>query len=820
MLSRNRLRLLLRTMFVGLTLATLPCDLFAGGLRLSPAAIELVGPESTMQVLLSEDSKNGRLIDRTTAAAYEIEDASIVTIDQRGRIEPRSEGTTKLHVTFGSQTVTAAVSVKGIDNPRAVSFRNEVIPALTKSGCNSGGCHGKAEGQNGFRLSIFGFDADADYAALVKESRGRRVLLAAPEKSLLLQKGSGRTPHGGGPAMPADSFGYRRTLRWIEEGARLDDGEASEIVRIEVQPAEQVLSLRNDNADNTGTEQQLRVIAYEANGQTRDVTAETAFETNAPTIAEVDERGLIEGFDVPGEAAILVRYMGHVGVCRIRIPRPNVSFPRPSENNFIDGLVWNKLAAMGIEPSELCTDAEFLRRASLDVIGTLPTAEETRRFLNDPAPDKRSRLVDDLLNRPEYAAYWALRWCDLLKVDANALGATGSVGIHRWLRNQFRDNRPYDEIVRDILTARGHLEAIGPTPFYTTLDKPNELASATSQLFLGVRIECAECHHHPFERWSQADFTAYAGFFTGLKTKSLPDGSKSLIADLGRDLKHPRTGETVLPAGLGQTALESDALPHDRRLALTDWMTNLKNPFFAKSITNRLWAHYFGRGLVEPLDDIRATNPATNEPLLNALAESLIEDDYDLKKFTKTMLASRVYQLSHQTTETNATDQQNFSHAAYRPLPAEVLLDAVCQATDVPEKFNGWPIGARAIEVWDNRMPKYFFRIFGRPQRTTVCACERGDDPTISQALHVMNSPEIGGKVGHRLGRARQLAESQRTPDEIIEELYLATLNREPTPAELRLMRSAFADQTTDRQTAVEDVLWTLLNTKEFLFNH
>ncbi|WP_390881486.1 DUF1549 and DUF1553 domain-containing protein [Thalassoroseus pseudoceratinae] len=512
--------------------------------------------------------------------------------------------------------------------------------------------------------------------------------------------------------------------------------------------------------------------------------------------------------------------MGHVGVCRVRIPRPNVSFPRPPENNFIDGLVWNKLTAMGIEPSELCTDAEFLRRASLDVIGTLPTAEESRRFLNDPAPDKRSRLVDELLSRPEYATYWALRWCDLLKVDANALGATGSVGIHRWLRNQFRDNRPYDEMVRDILTARGHLQAIGPTPFYTTLNKPNQLASATSQLFLGVRIECAECHHHPFERWSQADFTAFAGFFTGVKTKSLPDGSKSLISGPGQALKHPRTGETVLPAGLGQAVSESDVLPPDRRLALANWMTEPENPFFAKSIANRIWAHYFGRGLVEPLDDIRATNPATNEPLLTALAESLVKHDYDLKKFTKTILTSRVYQLSHHTTETNANDQQNFSHATYRPLPAEVLLDAVCQATDVPEKFNGWPVGARAIEVWDNRMPNYFFRIFGRPQRTTVCACERVDDPTITQALHVMNSPEIGGKVGHRRGRARRLANSEHTPDEIISELYLTTLNREPTPDELQLMRSAFSDQNTDRRTAVEDVLWTLLNTKEFLFNH
>lgn len=373
-------------------------------------------------------------------------------------------------------------------------------------------------------------------------------------------------------------------------------------------------------------------------------------------------------------------------------------------------------------------------------------------------------------------------------------------------------------MVRDILTARGSTRAVSPTPFYSTRNQPKELASATSQLFLGVRIECAECHHHPSERWSQHDFTAYAGFFTGLKPKPLPSGATAILAEAGTDLKHPRTGEDVPAAGLGQTPPPS--LETDRRRALAEWMTTPENPFFARALANRIWAHYLGRGLVDPLDDMRASNPPTNEPLLDALADHLRAVNYDLKAFTTTILESRVYQSSTETDETNVHDRQQFSHAEFRPMPAEVLLDAIRHATGIPEKFNGWPVGARAIEVWDNRMPSYFFRVFGRPERTTVCACERGDAPSITQALHLMNAPEIATKIRHRDGRARQLAESDLSPDAIITELYLSTLSRRPGKAEKNLMLEVFDLPETDRRAAVEDVLWTLLNTKEFLFNH
>jgi len=804
--------------------------------QVTPPVVQLDGPESAVQVLVTQDFSDGRAVDWTSDARFETSDPSIAIVDERGLVEPRGDGVTTLLVHVGQRQLQVAIEVAGVARPAPISFRHEVIPVLTKSGCNSGGCHGKAEGQNGFRLSIFGFDADADYQALVQQSRGRRVNVAAPERSLLVQKAAALAPHGGGAAVARGSFAHRRLVRWIAEGARRDAALEPATTRIVVEPAERELALGAGR-------QQLRVIAMLADGRRRDVTAEAAYETNAPLIAEVAERGRVQGSNVPGEAAILVRYMGHVAVCRIRVPRPNVAFERPPEHNFIDRLVWDKLDEMGIQPASLADDATFLRRASLDVIGTLPTATEVRAFLDDPSADKRARWVDRLLERDEYATYWSLRWSDLLRVDANALGAPSSVAIVRWLRRQFEQNRPYDAMVRDLLTARGNLQAEGPAPLYATLDDPKQLASATSQLFLGVRIECAECHHHPFEKWSQRDFYALAGFFTGLKKKPLPGGAQALVLQTGHDLAHPRTGEVVPAAGLGASPVElpetaaPDAAPTspiavaanlDRRQALADWMTDDSNPFFARAIANRLWAHYFGRGLVEPVDDLRATNPATNAPLLDALADHLREVDYDLKAFTRTLLASRVYQLRSQPGDGGGESgeaaqedpNQYFAHAAHRPLPAEVLLDAICQATDVPEKFNGWPIGARAIEVWDNRMPSYFFRIFGRPGRTTVCACERGDAPSITQALHLMNSPEIVGKVQHRHGRARRLAAASGTPAEIVNELYLVVLSRRPTEDEQSLLCALFDDPRIDRRTAVEDVLWTLLNTKEFLFNH
>ena len=801
-----------------------------GELVVAPQRITLNSPEASVQLLVGQRHADGRFTDRTHEAAYSVV-GGVVSVDRRGRVLPVSDGMSSIVVQFGSRQARVSVEVVDLGQPPPVSFRNEVVPGLTKAGCNSGGCHGKAEGQNGFKLSVFGFDAEADHAALVKEGRGRRVHLAAPRHSLLLRKATAAIPHGGGRQIEEGSFLYRRLLRWIREGAALETMHFSPITSVSVEPPRRVLALSG--------KQQLRVTAVDQSGTPRDVTAEAEYITNDPTIAVVDRQGFVQSSDIPGEAAILVRYMGHVSVCRIAVPQPGITFARPPEHNFIDALVWNKLRQMGIPPSDLASDAVFLRRVYLDTIGTLPNPEVTRRFLASTDPRKRTTLIDSLLDRDEYATYWAMQWADILRVDSNALGSESAFALTRWLRRQFAENRHYDEFVRDILTARGDSRSESPAPMFMVLNKPRELGRSMSQLFLGVRIECAECHHHPFERWSQDDFYALGGFFTGLKKKKAPDGAVVFYPSRGGDLKNPRTGRTVPTAPLGGPAVEwTDAT--DRREALADWMTQPDNPFFARAISNRLWAHYFGRGLVEPVDDFRATNPATNEPLLDALAEHLRSVDYDLKCFTRTLLQSRVYQLSAETTPANMDDRRNFSHAVDRPLGAEVLLDAISQVTEVAEKFNGWPLGARAVELWDNRMPSYFLRIFGRPTRTTVCACERGDAPSITQALHLMNSPEIADKIQHRHGRARRLAMSRRTQSEIVDELYLATLSRFPSDSERKvLQRVSFGkrephlaerdgteastpahDPVAARRAAAEDILWVLLNSKEFLYNH
>jgi hypothetical protein len=790
---------------------------FAGAadvdLAVVPDRVLLDGPVRSEQLLVSRPTADGRPADVTRAARYEVVPAGVATVDERGTVLPLAEGRAEIVVRHDDGELRVPVEVTGLNDPIPVSFRNEVLPILTKAGCNSGGCHGKAEGQNGFKLSIFGFDPEGDHRAIVMESRGRRIVPAAPRTSPLFLKGSARVPHGGGRKIDPDGSADRLLLRWIAEGTPFSTPTEDErrIVGIEVEPRERVLWARES--------QQLRVVAIDAAGHRHCVTAESEYESNAEPIAEVDRLGLIEASDVPGEAAILVRYLGHVASSRVTLPQPGIDVRRPPEHEFVDRLVWDKLERLGIEPSDLSSDAEFLRRVHLDTIGTLPTADEARAFLADTSPDKRARLIDALLDRPEYADYWTMKWLDVLRADQSEITPQGTVAMQRWLHAAFRENRPFDAVARELLEARGPTTAEGPAAFYKALDEPGEAARAVSQLLLGVRIECAQCHHHPSERWTQGDYIALAGFFTGVKLKKLPgpDKLEAVTALAGTDLPHPRTGEPVAARALGAEPADFTGVT-DRRRVLADRLTARDNPFFARALSNRLWAHYLGRGLIEPIDDIRATNPPTNEPLMQALAEHLVAVDFDLKAFTRTVLNSRVYQLSATTRPSNETDVRNFSHALYRTLPAEVLLDAISTGTGIDEKFNGWPEGYRAVQVWDNRMPSYFFTIFGRPVRASVCECERGDDPSIAQALHLLNAPEIAAKLSHRHGRARQLAESDRTPTEIVDELYLVVLSRFPSDAERTLMLEAFA--VSDRRAATEDVLWTLLNSRQFLFNH
>jgi hypothetical protein len=791
---------------------------YAEDLNVSPLAFTLNSPESTLQLLVtlkrdgaSSETTSGvlRPSDVTRKAAYRSTDKSVATVSDTGVVIPRADGLTEILVSFGSFQRKVQVTVSGLVRPEPISFANEVVPILAKAGCSSGGCHGKAEGQNGFRLSIFGSDPQFDFDAISKNARGRRLQSAAPARSLLLRKATADLPHGGGHRLDPTGHRYQRLLRWIAEGAEWHDDMASEIVTITVEPTDVVLDL--------GHSQQLQVMATDRSGRRRDVTFEAEYQSNAEVVAGVGSDGLVAVHDPPGAAAILVRYAGHVAVCRVTHPQSRVSFTRPSENNFIDTLAWDRLEELGISPSVGCDDATFMRRAYLDVIGTLPTAEEAIDFLADKSLDKRPALVDRLLTRPEYAAYWTMVWSDLLGADKESLTPQGAVALSRWLREQFRDNRPYDEWATDIVVARGYPTRIGPAGFYSVHKTPERMGKAFSQIFLGVRIECAECHHHPFERWSQQDYFALSGMFSGVTAPKAVGGGTKIVGSAPKPLKHPRTGELVVPAPLGADLYQSEGA-EDPRVALAAWLTKTDNPFFARAMVNRMWAHYMGRGLVEPVDDLRATNPATNERLLDALADYLVKSDYDIHALTKVILVSQVYQRDTTRNDSNQIDEQNYSAASWKRLPAEVLLDAICAATGVPEEFNGWPKGYRAIEVWDNRMPSYFFKAFGRPQRVSVCACERGTEPSVSQALHLMNAPETYMKLRHRDGAAAAMAASELSSTEIVRQIYLRTLSRYPSEAETSFLEQAFVD--VERREAVEDVFWALMNTKEFLFNH
>ena len=775
------------------------------GIEVRPAMVSLEGPEATAQVVVLSTGKDGRVEDVTRRARFEVRDG-VAMVDRSGLASPVAEGDSVLVVRDGESEARVPVRVSGLARPVPVSFAGQVIPALSKAGCSSGGCHGKAEGQNGFKLSVFGFDPAADHQAIVAEARGRRLNHGEPRSSLLLLKGTAALAHGGGRKIREDSRQHRLLARWIAEGARGAGAEETVPLRLEVDPPSVRLA--------PGQSRQLRVEAVMPDGSRRCVTAEAEFDSNGPNIAGADARGLVRAGSVPGEAAILVRHMATVSVCRVTIPGGGSGFPRPPERNFIDTLTWKRLDDLGIRPAGEADDASFMRRAYLDTIGTLPTAEEARAFLADKGASKRERLVESILSRPEYADYQAMAWADLLRVDRDILKAQGAVAMWRWLRAAFASNMPYDRFARELVTARGQVSGESPAGFLRALDKPEMVARSVSQLFLGVRIECAQCHHHPSERWGQDDYAGLAGCFTGIGRKVMPDGSEALVAEAGSDAKNSRTGKTVPARPPGGAPLAGDPLL--RREEFARWMTAPENPFFAKAAVNRVWARHFGRGLVDPVDDLRATNPAVNEDLLEALAARFRESGYDMKALSKTIMASRVYQSA---TDAGA-DGRNFEAAAYRPLPAEVLLDAIGQATGVPEKFNGLPPGTRAIQLWDNRMPSYFLQVFGRPVRATVCSCERGDSPSIAQSLHLMNSPEINAKLRSGKGVAARLAASPMTAMELADEIYLRCLARYPTSGEREAVASLIGTDPAGRREGLEDALWAILNTREFACNH
>ncbi len=707
----------------------------------------------------------------------------------------------------------AATSVSGapakVAAPRAFNFENDISPLLTRHGCNASQCHGKAEGQNGFKLSVFGYDALADFRALTVESKGRRASPAAPEQSLLLAKASGAVPHQGGARVPAGSPDYETIRAWLAAGASFGSTNDARVVRVELEPRERILA--------PGSKLQLRVNATYSDGRKADVTRFCVFQSNNDSLAKVDEHGVVGIGSLPGQTSVMARYLGEVTSFLAIVPRPGkpVGDAGFAEFNFIDRHVNAHLKKLNLRPSEGCDDATFLRRASLDIIGTLPTADEARRFLADKASDKRAQLVESLLKRPEFADFWALKWADLLRVDRQKLGQRDAYAYYRWIREQFAGNRPLDQFARALLTAEGPLDDAPAGHFYKVVTRPGDMANAVSQVFFGIRLACAECHHHPFDRWSQTDYYGMSGLFAQVSIRKGALG-ETLLAEGNPATKHPRTGETVLPHAL-------DAEPSkdagDRRRALAEWFTAPENPWFARNLANRLAAHFLGRGVIEPVDDVRATNPPGNPALLDALARVVTDSRFDLKQFIRTLAASRTYQLSATPNDTNAQDEQNYSRALFKRLPAEVLFDAVCQVTGVPEKFDGVPSGTRAIQLWDSQTQHYFLKLFGRPVRVTACECERNSEASIAQVLHLLNSPNLQSKLSHANGQLARLVASHPDNAKLADELYLTFFSRMPTATERQLVAKHLA-ASPDRQQGVEDYAWSLLNAVEFVFNH
>lgn len=727
-------------------------------------------------------------------------------------------------------TVLLAVGSAFADTPkpRPLSFVNDIVPILTKAGCNAGSCHAKAvTGQRGFRLSVLGFEPEEDYEHIVKEGKGRRVFPAAPEQSLIVLKGSDIVPHAGGRPLPPDSEAYRKVVQWIGEGMLYAAPDEPKLTSLDVEPKRTSLKVK--------TALQLTVTARYSDGSHRDVTSMALYESNDRSMAEADGKGLVKALDIPGTVGVMVRYSGLVSVSSISIPLGAAVDHLPPARNFIDEKVFANLQRIGIPPSPLCDDATFLRRVSLDIAGRLPTPEETKTFLSNTDTDKRDHAVDALLNTPDYADYFANKWTALLKNRREAAAdITANFAFHSWMRDNLLANTPYDQIVRQILGATGTIVSNPPVAWYKRVKEPNVQLEDVAQLFLGVRMQCAQCHHHPFERWSQADYYHLAAFFSQVGRKPTAIAGEDLIFHKrGVALaEHRKTHEMLKPAGLGAPPLDI-APDDDPRLNLVDWMAEKSNPFFAKALVNRYWKHFFKRGLIEPEDDIRDTNPPTNPELLDALAQHFIESGFDLKEVVRLITQSHAYQLSAMPNESNVVDRQNFSHFYPKRLTAEVLLDAINQLAGAKSDFADVPPGTRAISLPDNSYNKAspFLKVFGRPEGASVCECERGHSASLAQSLYLMNSDDVKAKLAASTGRAHALASEPKPEADRIKELYLRAFSRPPTSEEEKIadtyvneIRTAADGRSLDSQESkrhgYEDLLWAIINTKEFLYNH
>lgn len=778
---------------------------------------QLVGRNARKQLVVSGVYSSGQRHDLTDRVGYTTAPEGLVKLEADGLVIPVADGTVSVLAKHESgQSAEIRLTVSDCDKELPVHFVNEIVPIFTKLGCNAGGCHGKADGQNGFRLSLLGFYPEDDYEFLVHEDRGRRIFHGDPEYSLLLQKPANTLPHGGGKRLEPGSYEWQLITRWIRQGTPYGSESDATLEHIQVFPDVREL--------NFGSSQQLAVTAHYSDGTTRDVTRLASFEANYPEMADSDPKGRVAVQDIPGEVAMMVRYSGQVTVFRAIIPQGLEVQGTPPEKNFVDQRVFGKLKQLGIPPSELCDDAMFIRRVTIDVTGRLPTIEETENFIADSAVDKRDRLVDRLVDSEGYADYFANKWAAVLRNKRrNNNDLPYTYRFHSWIRRALRENMPYDQLVRSVLTATGDAEVHPPVAWYREVRNSTAQMEDTAQLFLGVRLACAKCHHHPFERWSQQDYFGFEAFFTQTAMKSSKYNPQQNIPDMvylktvAPKARNPRTSLDVSPTPLGGEPL--DVAPYqDARHYLVDWMADPQNPFFSKALVNRYWKHFFGKGIVDPEDDLRVTNPPTNPELLESLSRHFVEHSFDLKDLVRTICKSNAYQLSSVPKESNLNDQQSFSRFYPRRLPAEVLSDALNSVSISTTNFNGIPQGTTAVQLPDNGFNDYFLKVFGKPEAESACECERSVEANLSQSLHLLNSTDVQNRLQRGGGRASLLArDEQRDDQDKLREIYLAALSRHPTAEEESFVLQKLVSYT-NKQQAWEDVLWAIFNAKEFQF--
>jgi len=777
-----------------------------------PPQIKLDTPRRRMHLVVSGMYADGAMQDLSRATELISKDEKIAKVEH-GVVVPVANGTTQVAARVGGKEVMVPVEVIGQERPDQVSFQHGALVALSKQGCNSGACHGSPSGKGGFRMSLRAYDEALDIETLVREAFNRRTNAYEPAASLLLRKPTMEVPHGGGMKLKKSDPAYELLHDWIAQGCHADAADAPKCVKVDVFPRQRIYK-------RPAHTQQLLVLAHFSDGTVRDVTNLACYSSSDEAVATVDAGGFVTGLD-RGESAILVRYLEKMETSSLMFLKEVEGFKWSDapKNNFVDNDVLDKLRQLQILPSEPCADDEFVRRVYLDVIGELPTVAEAQAFLADADPAKRTKLIDSLLGRPEYAEFWALKWGDLLRLRNSKVSAAGVHKFHRWIEAALRDNMPYDQFARDLLTADGSTFANPPANYFRTAAETNDCTETTSQLFLGIRIQCAKCHNHPFERWTQDNYYGIGAFFNRIQRK--PGGSPDeLVVWSARsgEVTQPRTGKQMKP----WLPLKGDAdLPgeDDRRDAFVNWLTSADNPFFAKVEVNRIWGHLIGRGIVEPVDDFRDSNPPSNAVLLDHLAKDFVEHKFDRKHVLRTILNSRTYQVSSRKNDFNKNDVKYFSHATTRLLSAEQLLDAICRVTDVAEKYAGLPAGTRATQLPSPDVDNYFLKVFGQPARETACQCERSSDSNLSQALQMINGPLVHSKVRNEKNRLRTLVTAGKNDKEVISELYLAALSRPPSDAEIEVSTKHIA-ASGDRTRGLEDVCWALLNANEFLFQH